>query len=553
METVGAALLADGILARHATPDQVTRDLLEEADLVFLGDVAAQDAPGRPGLPASWQTGLRRWVAAGGGLITWGGDHTYELGGWGGTPLGDVVPLDLAPESEDVEPAVALVHVLDTSASMGDWTGHHTKMALANEAAVASIRLMRPKDRVGVLAVSDQVDRVVPLGSVDDPTRTIAAVRGIKPGGGGIFVYTALEAAELMLKDADTPQKHLVLYSDAKDAEEKVKGYAFDVGPGPTSQGVAARLKAGGTTVSVIALGDPRDQDVPFLRDLARLGGGRFHLARDPMELRAIFVEETKQVVKSVVHDQRFRARVRVPSEALAGLNLAEGPDFLGYVEVKARDTARVLVVDGNERVVLATWQYGLGDVYSWSTDLGPRWGREWAASSQYPRLVVQLARAAVRPPVARGADVEVRPAQAGMIVTVRAADSEGQTVLEDAPRGVWRTDDGAEALTFAPLGEGRWEGRVRARPGEVGQVELDGVGGAERAHQDVVVPSPPEWSAPVLPFVRLAGWTGGAVDAVGPPAPGRGTPWPLAPWLLALVAVLLPLDAWVRRSQRAV
>ena len=260
LEAMARVLVGERMEVERRTASGLGEVDLGDYDLLIIGDVPA--APEIGGLPDAFMKDVRRWVSSGGGLITLGGDRTYDLGGWGSTPMASVVPLELHPDGRKVEPSVAMVKIMDNSASMGDWSGRHTKMALANEAAAAGAGLLRPRDHLAVVAVNDEVHWVRRLAPMRDPVQAHAAIRSIRPRGGGIYTYTALEAARGALVGADTPLKHVILYADAQDAEEKVKGHPMAWGAGPSAYQLATSMRRAGITLSVIALGDPRDQDV---------------------------------------------------------------------------------------------------------------------------------------------------------------------------------------------------------------------------------------------------------------------------------------------------
>lgn len=552
---VNAVLAAQSMQVRLRAAEAARAEDLPEVDLVILGDVAAQLSPGgAPPLRPDFIDALRRWVSSGGGLITLGGDRTYELGGWGATPLARVVPLDLSPNAEDVEPAVSVVHVIDNSASMGDWTGHQRKMALANEGTIASMRLLRPRDFIEVMAVNTEVARALPLQPATDPARMAAAIRGIQPRGGGIYVYTSLLAAEQTLQRAQSPLKHIILYSDAQDAEEKVAGVEMGWGPGPNAFQIAERMRRRGVTLSVIALGDPRDQDVPFLRQLATLGGGRFSITREASELRALYVEETRQLVQSVVHDTPFQARLASPHPAVEGVRFEGAPPFLGYVEVRARQTATVVLEGPSQQPILASWQYGLGHVASLATDLGPRWAARWIEHPAYSRWVAQLARWALRPPVARGAVVELSPHPRGARIEIQRLDDDGLAHDEGALRATFAAPGGAERdVALRPLEPGRWSGLIPGKHGAVYDLTLkteDRPVSVER----IVLPDAVERTKRSGTTVRDVVEVGdGAVSPQTLGSSGLAVGSPRALWWapLLLAALLLPVDAWLRRPAR--
>lgn len=552
---VNAVLAAQSMQVRLRAADAARAEDLPEVDLVILGDVAAQLSPGgAPPLRPDFIDALRRWVSSGGGLITLGGDRTYELGGWGATPLARIVPLDLSPNAEDIEPAVTVVHVIDNSASMGDWTGHQRKMALANEGTIASMRLLRPRDFIEVMAVNTEVARALPLQPATDPARMAAAIRGIQPRGGGIYVYTSLLAAEQTLQTAQSPLKHIILYSDAQDAEEKVAGIEMGWGPGPNAFQIAERMRRRGVTLSVIALGDPRDQDVPFLRQLATLGGGRFRITREASELRALYVEETRQLVQSVVHDSSFQARRVASHPAVEGVQFEGAPPFLGYVEVRARDTATVVLEGPGQQPILATWQYGLGHVASFATDLGPRWATRWIEYAAYSRWVAQLARWALRPPVARGAVVELSPHPRGARVEIQRLDDDGLARDEAALQATITAPGGpARDLPLRPLEPGRWTGIIQGERGAVYDLAMK-TGDQPVSVERIILPDAIERTkrpGTTLRDVVEVGAGEVSPQTLGSAGVAIGSPRALW-WIpLLLAALLLPLDAWLRRPAR--
>ncbi|MFT7521162.1 MAG: putative membrane protein [Kiritimatiellia bacterium] len=554
LEAVARALGQERIEVVRRSGTRLGDIQLQEFDLVVIGDVPA--APEPDGMPPAFMQALRRWVSAGGGLITLGGDSTYDLGGWGDSALAPVLPLELHPEGRNVQPSVAMVKIMDNSASMGDWSGRHTKMSLANEGAAAAARLLRPRDKLAVLAVNEDVRWVRRLSPMLDTVQATAAIRSVRPRGGGIYAYTALDAALGALRGVDTPLKHVILYADAQDVEEKVKGHIHDWGTGPSCYQLASKMRKRGITLSVIALGEPRDRDVGFLKELARVGGGRFHITRDPQQLKALFVQETQQLITSVVHDDPFRATVDVQHPALAGIDMELAPSLHGYVEVDARDTATVVLRGPQRRTILATWRYGLGQVASFSTDLGPRWGRDWIRWGDYSRLVVQLARWSLRPPEARDTAVEVEPGELGSHLRVVRRTLDGLSMAEHGLRGLLSGEEGERAVTLTSEKPGVWTADVATQAGRSYSLILRDAGGDDVLTYTFIAPSSRELDVvDEAVVVALAYETGGQVGprvVTALPA-GPGQPRPLW-WIPALLAVLLlPVDAWLRRAARVV
>jgi Ca-activated chloride channel family protein len=112
------AMLADaGLDTELLSASQTPSDLLslQNYDLIVLNNVGAYE------LSAPQQTMLTRYVSdLGGGLIMIGGDNGFGAGGWTGTELADILPIETDPPKEYRLPRAALVLVLDHSGSMAE-------------------------------------------------------------------------------------------------------------------------------------------------------------------------------------------------------------------------------------------------------------------------------------------------------------------------------------------------------------------------------------------------------------------------------------------------
>ena len=538
----------------------VRADALAEVDLVILGDVPlTPGAEGPAALPPEGAANLRRYVSAGGGLVTLGGEEAYALEGWRDSELAKALPVEVDPESMQVDPAVTMIIILDKSGSMNERArGGATKMSLADEGAVASMGLLRPIDRIGVMAVDDRVQWVVPVQQLADKERLARRVLGVRAGGGGIYIYTSLLAAEKELERSPTPLKHVIVFSDARDSEEKVQGIPFGWGPGPNSYELAERMRKKGITVSVIGIGTRRDQDAEFLELLAEIGGGRNYLTNDATELRSLFVAETKEIVKSTVKESAFQVRALREHPVLEGLDVATAPPLAGYLEVVARDTAEVLLVGPDEDPILTTWQYGLGQVASLSTDAGPRWAADWLGWEGYGTLWTQLARWALKRQEGAETAAALEWTDRGQLqVEVVRRTPGGLARAEPIAATLAGADGVAVPVPMRVIEPGLWRGTVDVAPGGRSTLEVrsDGEVLVERR---LVAPASPELrdrSPDREALSALAEATGGRFEARGPGAvlragAGREALW----WWLLLVGLLLvPVDAFLRRPARRV
>jgi Ca-activated chloride channel family protein len=484
-----------------------------------------------------------------------------------------VLPVKLDPVDPEVQSGATIIIVLDRSGSMSAMVGFSkTKMQLADEGAAASINLLRPFDRVGVMSVTETVRWEIPTQPVRDSAALKRKVLRIRADGGGIFVYTALDAAYKALEGVDTPLKHVILFSDAADSEEKVKGIPFGGGPGPTSQDYARKQRTEGVTTSVIGIGSEDDIDTPFLKELAKAGGGRFYLTADATKLRALFVEETERLVDTSLHEVKFRPTLARNHPIVREIDYVSGPPLTGYQEVEARPTAEVVLTGPDNHPILTTWRYGLGHVVAWASDTGPRWSEKWLTWDGYSKQWTQAARFALRSRAGDDTAVEVDFAGGRAQLRIARRDTKGLTIDEGAVKARLKGADGGDVeVPLTSLEPGLWQGSVPVEEGRSYTVEVVGneaIAGAEPgATQEQVLathtfaPPPsaerrfrsadPQW------LQRVAERTEGEVDpvAISPRAAAGVTTdvHRLWPWALLFGLLMLPLDAMLRRPARAV
>jgi Ca-activated chloride channel homolog len=420
-----AAGVADPLIA-GGMPVQVTEPLavpprlsaLADWDVIVLADVSARS------LGIDQMAALEAYVSdLGRGLLLTGGRQSFLAGGWQSTPLASLAPVDLEPPARDERDAVALVLMIDQSASMGTADSHSgiTKLDLAREAAGLAAEVLHPGDTVGVVTYDDAARwlvRPATVGADRDLSDVEAALGGLTTGG-GTRIRPALELGLLALAESDGVTRHGVLVSDGRD-------FSPDVA---RCDQVVMDARAAGVTLSAIAIGF--DADRPLLERLARLGRGRFHQAEDPSDLPRLAVEESEIARSGAARSGEFRV---TPGDAsghavLVGVDLAALPPLKGFLATRARDGADVVLAAPSGEPLLSSWQYGLGRVVAWTADVGEAWavgwGRSDAAGALWRRVVYYLA-----PAVGTAAPgVSVVETNATSRVTVDAVDATGDLV----------------------------------------------------------------------------------------------------------------------------
>jgi uncharacterized membrane protein len=366
---------------------------LQQFDLLMLSDVSALQ------LNRDTMELYRRWVQDfGGGFLMLGGDSSFGVGGYYRTPVEAMLPVRMEHEDRQDLPSVALLIVLDRSGSMTALVQGQTKMSLANQGAVFALNVLQPKDYFGVLAVDVRSHTVAPLAQHGSKDPIAQKIMTVTAGGGGIYIYTSLVEAFAQIRDIPARIKHVILFSDAADAEEKSAGEMGDGAKGGGSAlDLASAMLSAKVTTSVVALGLETDRDTAFLRQLAERGNGRFYLTSDATTLPQIFSTETMKVAQSSLIEEPFQPVATRSHPILGGVDWKQAPLLLGYNSTKPKPTADVLLVTERGEPLLATWRYGLGQAAAFTSDAKSRWGAEWLTWPGYGKFWAQVVRGIMR------------------------------------------------------------------------------------------------------------------------------------------------------------
>ncbi|HEX6004217.1 MAG TPA: VWA domain-containing protein [Burkholderiales bacterium] len=376
---VSAALRAQGLAVDEVAASALPATLHEllHYDLVVMDNVSGFD------LSLDRMELLERYVRdAGGGVVTIGGDRSYAAGGYAGTPLERLLPVAMKVATEAHTPTVAVVFVLDRSGSMSAASHGEEKIAIAKNAALASIDLLKRVDRVAVLAFDSEREWIVPPTEAGMREEIVRKLRDLQPGG-GTDIYGALEEAYRVMRQERATVKHLIVLSDGLAEGEA----DFDA--------LSARIAADGITISTVAMGG--DADLQLMARIAALGKGRYYHSEDPANVPRIFTSETLALARDRIVEGHIRPQPSDGGELLAGLGASEFPILGGYQRTAAKPAAQVLLAGPDDDPILVSWRYGLGKAVAFTSDLTGRWGRRWVEWGDFGRFVSQMARWAMR------------------------------------------------------------------------------------------------------------------------------------------------------------
>lgn len=445
-----------GIGVEEVDPEAVPRRLtdLQQYDTVILSNVPLAYG----GLDSSQASTICQYVTdMGGGLVVIGGPDSLGAGGWIGSKLETVLPVNCQPPARQVMPAGALVLVIDHSGSMAEPLDdqRHTKEQAADESAVLALKTLSPRDQVGVIAFDSMPTWVVPLGPNQHSDQTAAAIRGITPAG-GTEIYPALVAANEALSNLssrDVPIRHVLLLTDGQS-----EGGDFDR--------LITQMASKGITLSTVGVG--QDIDEPLLTRFAKLGHGRFYRVSKAATLPRIFIKEAMTLRSSLIREQPFVPRLhRGVSTLIPGIDGL--PRLLGMVRTWPKSTpgVEVPILSDTDDPVLADWRIGLGQVAVFTSDASRRWAADWVSSPVFGKFWSQIVRGVARPAMSTTMDTRITRSASGRLqihVESIGSDQNFQNFLRMSAK-VFGPDgeQQPQSITLVQTGPGNYTGEFDA------------------------------------------------------------------------------------------
>ncbi len=437
---------------------------------------------------------LSRYVIdLGGGLIMTGGPDAFGAGGWIGSPVAEILPIDLDPPQKKRMPKGALVLIMHAcEMPQGNYWG--------KQIATAAINSLGSEDLAGVLSFQwgpGQAQWVYPLSPVDDKTTAVAAIDQMQMGDMPDF-GPPMQAAYNALLSANAGQKHIIIISDGD--------------PSMPSQQLLASMRQAKITCSGVAVFPHSPADVASLANIAQATGGRFYNVRDPSTLPQIFIKEAQVIRRSLIVEKPVTPTLSDGlNEIVRGLP-AQLPQLDGYVLTGPKGgVSQLLLTTEEDDPILAATQAGLGRCVAFTSTAGSLWAGDWLQWGGYERFWEQVVRWSARP--AQSSDCEIFADVDGhdVMLTVELTDPEGGFVqLASISAQAIAPDMSAQHVSLRQAGPGRYRGSFRAdQPGSYMvslQYRKAGPGGESAMAQAVVtVPYAPEFDDLTDNFPLLA------------------------------------------------
>lgn len=429
---------ATGMAVEILSPAEmpVSADRYLNVDAIILNNIPYSAAS-----ETQWQALESAVTTLGRGLCVLGGDSSYALGGYRGTLLEQLLPVTVDVREKLRMSSLSLVLCIDKSGSMTAGRFGSTRMEVAKEAAMSAVEVLNPRDCIGVIGFDSAAKWVVPFQNATDVATLQAQIGTLRADGGTAF-YSALEEAYLTLRNADTPQKHVIFLSDGQ--------------PGETGfQSVIQAMQQSGITLTTVAVGNDADQKL--MKQMAMLGGGRCYTVGEFDDIPQIFTKETLLVSGSYVQNRTFTP---VITEGGSLTNFEGFPTLDGYLSCAEKSMATVSLVSDTEEPLLAHWNAGAGKVIAWMSDAEGAWTNGFLQWADAPRFFGGLV-AQVLPGQSRQGTLEAKIAADTLHLRYTIEDA---TEGEVATRANVLSPDGQRVeILLLETAPGQYEGECAA------------------------------------------------------------------------------------------
>ena len=417
-------LSSAGLQVEIISPGEIPESArgLEKYKVIFVHNILATQmtTPQKEALQ-SFTTNLA------GGLIFLGGNSSYTLGGYQNTLIESMLPVKLEPPPRSQRSPVLFVLVLDISGSMGQATNGEVKpIDIEREAAMRVIESLKASDHIGVLTY-EQINhwkvRIRPLGDGLNLREALDAVSTIKSYG-GTNMFAAMEEAvtEIINLSASTPEtQHMLVLSD---------GQSTDGSPSEFSE-LAKIAQQNNITISTIALGQEADPEI--MKTIADEGKGRFYQVQDAEDLPRIMLDESQAGTGE--NTQSGDTSIQSGMENHPVMYAIEGdqlPILHTYNALRSKSdlgAEDILISSSFEDPILSAWQYGLGRVITWMSDIGEEWVMQWQSAEQEQMFWLQVIQYALSSPTHGPAQVFVDPSDTNLKIRAYLRDGGGNPV----------------------------------------------------------------------------------------------------------------------------
>ena len=457
------ALAQEGIALERIRPAGMPHDVLglQNYDAVIMANVSA----GAGGIDAQQDQMLASYVHdMGGGLLMIGGPETFGAGGWQGSQVEKVLPVDMDIPARRMIGKGALVLVM-----------HACEMADGNywgeQCALKAVDALSEQDEIGVISYSWQGSQAswdFELATKGSGEKVKSAIKSMQHGDMPSFqdcMDLALNGrgGTKGLKDSLAQHKHVIVVSDGD--------------PGGPFDELLQKYRDNKVSISTVTVYPHAGQPVgpnglPLVMErMAKDTRGRSYgpINSKPDQLPQIFIKEAQVVRRTLIFEEEAGIPLRLRpslSDVVQGLG-RELPPVTGMVltTVKKDPLIDMPIVAGKSAdPLLAHWQTGLGKAAVFTSDAHTKWASRWVNSRDYAKFWAQVVRSVSRPPMSRDMDLQTTVEGDKIRVVAEAMDKEAHRLsFLNVVGQVVGPDMKVRDIRLAQVGPGRYETTIDA------------------------------------------------------------------------------------------
>ena len=324
-------------------------------------------------IPEGFDLMLEEYVNVyGGGLFTVGGkDQSGEANAYNRKDLYNTVYQRMLPvQAIDYTPPLGVIVIIDRSSSM------QGQLEFAKAGAAECLLALNDRDYFGIMTLDSYNETILPLTPRTQEAKIRAALNSLETTSGGTVFSGAINRAGIELRGLDAvDRRHVIIVSDGEVGGDE--GYLdmvrqFHEEDGITFSFVGVNIKAGA------------EKNMRYLAET--LGGGNFYKAENSGLMDAMYddlttgpiaeinMEEFKPIMYKAI-SPLFKNVDSDATELMRRMTVKLG----GFVGVKVRETAELILTGDFEVPLYAQWKYGQGMVGSFMCDLAKSdWSSEF-------------------------------------------------------------------------------------------------------------------------------------------------------------------------------
>ncbi len=232
------------------------------------------------------------------GLVVSGGQNSYGVGEYAGTPLEQTLPVSMDVPQHKETPDIAVILIIESLES-------NISVNISKEAAKGVVSLLNPRDQVGISAAYGTL--TIPMQHVTNKSAINKAIDAMDPADPNSY-RPDLQNAEQVLLHTTAKIKHVILLGD---------GDAFDTG----YQAQVVKMASENITVSTVETNSANLQEMDTMVNIASWGKGRFYRADDPGVIPQVLLKETEQASRRTIINDSFTPIIVGNHPLLTGLD----------------------------------------------------------------------------------------------------------------------------------------------------------------------------------------------------------------------------------------